>query len=260
MTSTEVNEIFGWPCDGTIGPTEFDSFDEDKNGYQFFSQAFWKEVTGRDDWRVGLSKAFSFVNPAIRLWRRIITQVLYARKDLGNLTTKDFKMLWWFVHGDKDKMGQLDFGKFLIDAFIRERQKKKENITIVSFVTIFAEHVGVPLSSFATLKNMASLTHQRLEKFELLSAFGTSTHMWYIKGATEGACKVSYALLPNPATRLGLPNALLFTPITDRTTTMQASVDLRKHDSTTSEHEPSYPPGVHDLVTPNSAPVTMEAF
>ena len=118
MTSTEVNELFGWPCDGTIGPTEFESFDGDKNGHQFFSKAFWKEVTGRDDWRVGLSKAFSFVNPAIRLWHRIMTQVLYARKDLGNLTTKDFKMLWWFVHGDKDKMGQLDFGKFLIDAFI----------------------------------------------------------------------------------------------------------------------------------------------
>uniref|UniRef100_A0A803MGS3 Uncharacterized protein n=1 Tax=Chenopodium quinoa TaxID=63459 RepID=A0A803MGS3_CHEQI len=35
MSPKEVNEIFEWPCDGTIGPSEFGSFWGDKNGLQF---------------------------------------------------------------------------------------------------------------------------------------------------------------------------------------------------------------------------------
>uniref|UniRef100_A0A803LM06 Arabidopsis retrotransposon Orf1 C-terminal domain-containing protein n=1 Tax=Chenopodium quinoa TaxID=63459 RepID=A0A803LM06_CHEQI len=134
MAPKEVNEIFGWPCDGTIGPSEFGSFWGDKNGLQFHQKMFWRELTGRDDWKVGLTKSFSIVNPMPRILHRLLLQVFFPKTEMGQIATSDFKMLWRFLHGDRDRMGQLDFGKFLIAAFLVERNKPKWPITMGSFV------------------------------------------------------------------------------------------------------------------------------
>ncbi|KAL2929222.1 tRNA 5-methylaminomethyl-2-thiouridine biosynthesis bifunctional protein MnmC, partial [Bienertia sinuspersici] len=110
MSLRKVNELFEFPLEGTIGPESFKYFCEDANHKSFVAKHFWKEVTGRSDWLVGFTKSFAFVNLAIRFLHRFLLQVFYLKGETGQVATNDFLMLWWFVHGDPDKMGQLDFG------------------------------------------------------------------------------------------------------------------------------------------------------
>ncbi|KAL2902002.1 Tripartite motif-containing protein 5 [Bienertia sinuspersici] len=126
MSPNQVNELFEFPLEGTIGPDSFKYFCEGVGDKGFVAKHFWKEVTGRSEWVVGFTKSFAFVNPVIRLSHRLLLQVFYPKGETGQVATNDFQMLWWFVHGDPATMGQLDFGRFLIAAFIWERDHTRD--------------------------------------------------------------------------------------------------------------------------------------
>ncbi|KAL2893396.1 Caffeoyl-CoA O-methyltransferase 1 [Bienertia sinuspersici] len=78
MSPKQVNELFEFPLEGTIGPDSFKSF---------------KEITSRSDWVVGFTKSFAFVSPVIRLLHRLllcfsglfmVIQLQWANSILGN--------------------------------------------------------------------------------------------------------------------------------------------------------------------------------
>ncbi|KAL2931205.1 Lysozyme-like protein 1, partial [Bienertia sinuspersici] len=112
MSPKQVNELFEFPLEGIIGPDSFKSFCEGVGEKGFVAKQFWKEVTGRSDWVVDFTKSFAFVNPVIRLLHRLLLQVFYPKGETGQVATNDFRMLWWFVHGDPATMGQLVLGDF----------------------------------------------------------------------------------------------------------------------------------------------------
>ncbi|KAL2929445.1 Vascular endothelial growth factor D [Bienertia sinuspersici] len=122
-------------------------------------------------------------------------------------------MLWWFVHGDPATMGQLNFGRFLIAAFIWERDHNTGSITKGSFITIFAKHFGVALPSSAVLAGHALLDIRQMEhNYKWLVHRGDWDYEWFVKGEGKDANKVLYARLPCPVTHLSNPNGLLFKP------------------------------------------------
>ncbi|KAL2924301.1 Ribonuclease PH [Bienertia sinuspersici] len=220
----------------------------------FVAKQFWKAITGRSDWVVGFTKSFAFVNPVIRLLHRLLLQVFYPKGETGQVATNDFRMLWWFVHGDPATMGQLDFGRFLIAAFIWERDHNTGSITMGSFVTVFAKHFGVALPSSTVLAGHALLD-----------------------GEGKDANKVLYANLPCPATHLSNPNALLFKPgdsYSPPTAAVEPSAkidDLFAHQAYVPRDQstllgPTHPysrmsrPEVFDPHTPPLAPVLTREF
>ncbi|KMT11004.1 hypothetical protein BVRB_5g112260 [Beta vulgaris subsp. vulgaris] len=69
LSPKTVNELFVLPLKGTIGPESFNSLCEDADNKRFVAKHFWKEVTGRNDWVLGFTKSFAFVNSAIRHYR-----------------------------------------------------------------------------------------------------------------------------------------------------------------------------------------------
>ncbi|KAL2903723.1 Cullin-9 [Bienertia sinuspersici] len=213
MSPKQVNELFEFPLEGTIGPNSFESFCEGVGEKGFVAKQFWKEVTGRSDWVVGFTKSFAFVNPVIRLLHRLLLQVFYPKGETGQVATNDFQMLWWFVHGDSATKGQLDFGRFLIAAFIWERDHNTGSITMGSFITVFAKHFGVALPSSTALAGHALLDIRQMEhNYKCLVHRGDKNYEWFVKGEGKDANKVLYANLPCPATHLSNPNALLFKP------------------------------------------------
>ncbi|KAL2931240.1 Uncharacterized protein RDABS01_036650 [Bienertia sinuspersici] len=204
MSLKQVNELFEFPLEGTIGLDSFKSFCEGVG-------EFWKEVTGRSDWVVSFTKSFAFVNPVIRLLHRLILQVFYPKGETGQVATNDFRMLWWLVHGDSATMGQLDFGRFLIAAFIWERDHNTRSITMGSFITVFAKHFGVALPSSTVLAGYALLDIRQMEhNYKWLVHRGDKNYERFVKGEGKDANKVLYANLSCPATHLSNPNALLF--------------------------------------------------
>ncbi|KAL2901069.1 Uncharacterized protein RDABS01_026151 [Bienertia sinuspersici] len=182
MSLKQVNELFEFPLEGTIGPDSFKSFCEGVGETGFVAKHFWKEV-------------------------------FYPKGETGQVATNDFRMLWWFVHGDPATMGQLDFGRFLIAAFIWERDHNTGSITMGSFITVFAKHFGVALLSSAVLAGHALLDIRQMEhNYKWLVHRGDKNYEWFFKREGKDATKVLYANLPCPATHLSNPNALLFKP------------------------------------------------
>lgn len=219
MSPRQVNKLFGFPLEGTIGPDSFKSFCEAVGDKGFVAKHFWKEVTGQTAWVVGSTKSFALVNPVIRLLHRLLLQVFYPKGETGQVATNDFRMLWWFVNGDPTTMGQLDFGRFLIAAFIWERDHSTCFITMGSFITVFAKHVGVPLSSYTVLSGHALLDIPQMENhYKWLVHRPPAGYEWFVRGEGKDADKILYAYLPCPATRLSSPGALLFSPGASSTT------------------------------------------
>ncbi|KAL2900441.1 Transcription elongation factor GreA 1 [Bienertia sinuspersici] len=156
---------------------------------EFVAKHFWKEVTGRSDW------------------------VFYPKGETGQVATNDFRMLWWFVHGEPAIIGQLDFGRFLISAFIWERDHITGSITMGSLITIFAKHLGVALPTSTVLCGHALSDIRQMENnYKWLVQCGDKNYEWFVKGEGKDANKVLYARLPCHVTHLSNPNALLFMP------------------------------------------------
>ncbi|KAL2934565.1 Phosphate acyltransferase [Bienertia sinuspersici] len=83
MCLKQVNELFEFPIEGTIGPDSFKSFCEGVGDKGFVANHFWKEVTGRSDTVVGFTKSFSFVNPVICLLHLLLLHVFYPKGETG---------------------------------------------------------------------------------------------------------------------------------------------------------------------------------
>ncbi|KAL2944220.1 Methionine--tRNA ligase [Bienertia sinuspersici] len=149
----------------------------------FMAKHFWKEVTSWSDWVIGFTKSFAFVNPVIRLLHRLLLQVIYPKGETGQVATKDFRMLWWFVHGDQTTMGQLEFGRFLIAAFIWERDHNTGSITMGSFITVLTKHFGVTLPSCVVSSGHALLDIRQMENnYKWLVHLGDKNYEWFVKG------------------------------------------------------------------------------
>ncbi|KAL2896183.1 Uncharacterized protein RDABS01_037967 [Bienertia sinuspersici] len=278
MSPKQVNELFEFPLEGTIGPDSFKSFCDGVGDRGFVAKQFWKEVTGRSDWVVGFTKSFAFVNPVIRLLHRLLLQVFYPKGETGQVATNDFRMPWGFVNGDPATMGQLDFGRFLIAAFIWERDHNTRSITMGSFITVFAKHFGVALPSSDVLAGHALLDIRQMgHNYKWLVHRSDQNYEWFVKGEGKDANKVLYANLPCPATHLSNPNALLFKPgdsYSSPTTAVEPSTetdDLFAHQAYVPRDQsallgPAHPyfrmsrSEVFDSQTPPLAPVTTREF
>jgi len=70
----QINEAFGWPRGGTIGPRSDQS-------RKFRPGTFWRQLTSRFDYDPTRSKATSLVSPGFRITHRLLSSTIFARGD-----------------------------------------------------------------------------------------------------------------------------------------------------------------------------------
>uniref|UniRef100_A0A803NES9 Arabidopsis retrotransposon Orf1 C-terminal domain-containing protein n=1 Tax=Chenopodium quinoa TaxID=63459 RepID=A0A803NES9_CHEQI len=176
-----VNQAFGWPINGTIGP-------KDRPLRNYCAGEFWRKITGLFDYNPRTDKATAIIHPAFRMSQRTIANTTFARGDSsGVVSTRELHFLWHLSEGSTT----LDVEAWLVDH-IEDVATRSGNITIGGMITIIASALNLDFADKQVCPRPTQLDMQSLRTMRWVAdAEGPHPYLWHVSG-------LPYAYLLDP--------------------------------------------------------------
>jgi len=124
-----------------------DSWDHNLKSADYDHVAFWKSITGLEQYNSCSNKASNIHNPVLRYLQRVMACSIWGRKEVA-LTRTDELFMLWEMHNDHP----VNTCYYLLDyiSFVaKKRSDDKSEIVVGGIITYFAKKISCVLSVFA---------------------------------------------------------------------------------------------------------------
>ena len=118
-----------------------DSWDQTLRPADYGPIAFWKSITGSNQYNSCSNKASNIHNPVLRYLQRVMACTIWGRKEVGMMKTDDLFMLWAMLYNHL-----VNICYYLFDYLVSIAKKKpddKGDIVVGGIITFIARKFGV---------------------------------------------------------------------------------------------------------------------
>jgi len=117
-----------------------DSWDHDLRPADYNPAAFWKRITGLNQYNARSNKASSIHNPVLRYLQRVMACTIWDRKEVGTTRTDKLFMLWAILNNRP-----VNTCFYLLDylAFVGAKSDVRSEIVVGGIITFIDRKFGV---------------------------------------------------------------------------------------------------------------------
>jgi len=118
-----------------------DSWDQTLRPADYNPVAFWKSITGLNQYNSRSNKASNIHNPMLRYLQRVMTCTIWGRKEVGMMRIDELFMLWAMLYNHP-----VNICYYLLDYLVSIAKKKlddKGDIVVGGIITFIARKFGV---------------------------------------------------------------------------------------------------------------------